>query len=252
VSARRARALLRLAGWFALVVAVTVALGRSGTGSLAPPPLAHPGEWSAWVAGRDPVTAAVALVRVAALLGAWYLLVASVVAVGVRAARADRLARLTDRVTVPVVRRLVAATAGLTLASGITPALALAHPSAPAAMVASAPTSTTTSTPPLDPPPTLTMRLLAPVPEPVPAATAPVPAIGPDDAPTWTVRPGQCFWSIAEEVLQQAWKRPPTDAEIVPYWRALIEANRARLGDPRNPDLIFPAQVFTVPPTPPP
>jgi len=39
----------------------------------------------------------------------------------------------------------------------------------------------------------------------------------------------------------------PTDAEIVPYWRRLIEANRSELAHRDNPDLIFPAQVFVVP-----
>jgi len=62
--------------------------------------------------------------------------------------------------------------------------------------------------------------------------------------------PGECFWSIAEDVLAAAWGRAPSDAEIVPYWRVLIEANRATLADTANEDLIFPGQVFTVPPPP--
>jgi nucleoid-associated protein YgaU len=68
--------------------------------------------------------------------------------------------------------------------------------------------------------------------------------------PSWTVRPGECFWSIADDVLARAWGRVPSDAEIVPYWRSLIEANRHLLGDRTNEDLIYPGQVFTVP-TPP-
>jgi nucleoid-associated protein YgaU len=48
-------------------------------------------------------------------------------------------------------------------------------------------------------------------------------------------------------VLASAWGRPPSDAEIVPYWRQLIEVNRAVLADRDNPDLIFPGQLFTVP-----
>jgi nucleoid-associated protein YgaU len=63
----------------------------------------------------------------------------------------------------------------------------------------------------------------------------------------WTVRPGECFWTTAESVLTQAWGRAPTDAEIVPYWNRLIEANRASLAHTDNPDLIFPAQVFEIP-----
>ena len=84
-----------------------------------------------------------------------------------------------------------------------------------------------------------------------PAAPA-APAAPAERTPAkWTVEPGDCFWTIAEEVLEQAWGRAPTDAEIVPYWRALIEANRQALADKGNADLIFPGQVFDVPAPPP-
>ena len=63
---------------------------------------------------------------------------------------------------------------------------------------------------------------------------------------------GDCFWTIADDLLHRAWGRAPTDAEIVPYWLRLIEANRAELADPGNADLIFPGQVFAVPTPPPP
>jgi nucleoid-associated protein YgaU len=108
---------------------------------------------------------------------------------------------------------------------------------------------------PLGPPDTVTMHLLSPT-EPAPA-TAALPAssaAASSAAPTaaatadrWTVRPGECFWTIAESVLTQAGGRPPTDGEIVPYWQRLIAANRAELAHPENPDLIFPGQVFQVP-----
>jgi nucleoid-associated protein YgaU len=65
---------------------------------------------------------------------------------------------------------------------------------------------------------------------------------------TWTIAPGQHFWAVAEHVLARAWGRAPTDAEIVQYWHALIEANRDRLRDRGNPDLVYPGQVFVLPP----
>jgi nucleoid-associated protein YgaU len=55
---------------------------------------------------------------------------------------------------------------------------------------------------------------------------------------------------ITRQVLGQAWGRPATDAEIDPYWRALVAANRSRLPDPDNPDLVYPGEVLTVPPPP--
>ena len=33
---------------------------------------------------------------------------------------------------------------------------------------------------------------------------------------TWTVAPGESFWSIAEELLADHLGRPPTDAEMRP------------------------------------
>ena len=246
---RRWGSRLRLGGSLLLVVAVTLAMLRAGSGSLAAPPLSRPAAWGDWLAGRDPVIAAVALVRVIALLAACYLLAASVVGLALRVVGADGLVALADRLTVPALRRLLAATAGLTLATGISPALAFASRSPVPTAVA---IDTTTTTIADGPAPTLTMRLLGPDAAPVPEAVPP-PVAAPASVPagdSWTVRPGECFWSIAADVLERAWSRPPSDAEIVPYWRTLIEENRSRLGDRDNADLIFPGQVFTLPPLP--
>jgi len=67
---------------------------------------------------------------------------------------------------------------------------------------------------------------------------------------TWTVQPGDDFWHIAEATLVAARHRPVTDAEIAPYWLALIEANRNRLAAPSEPSFIYPGQVFVLPPVP--
>ncbi len=67
----------------------------------------------------------------------------------------------------------------------------------------------------------------------------------------WIVRPGDHFWSIAEETLADAWGRTAlSDAEIATYWRELVDANRDRLVEPGNPDLIWPDQEFVLPPVP--
>jgi nucleoid-associated protein YgaU len=96
------------------------------------------------------------------------------------------------------------------------------------------------------------MHLLGPgeVPAALPSVTETPPAvIAPASltADRWTVKPGECFWTIAESVLHRAWGRPPSEAEIVPYWQRLIAANRSALAHPGDPDLIFPGQVFDVP-----
>jgi nucleoid-associated protein YgaU len=64
-----------------------------------------------------------------------------------------------------------------------------------------------------------------------------------------TVQRGDSFWSIAQQILADAWGRPPTDSETTGYWRQLIEANRERLQAPYDPDVIYPDQVFQLPPT---
>jgi hypothetical protein len=246
----------RLAGtacWVAALAGAAVALEASGGGALAPPPLTAPGGWGAWLDGREPVAAALAIVRLAGLGLLWYLAVATLVGVVLRLARAGRLVAVADRLTVPPLRRLLAGslTAGL-LASG-PGALALAAPALrgqPAA--ASQPGPTTTTTRMTDgPPATITMHALAPAGEaqaapPVVPTTGPPPVVAAPDR--WTVQPGQCLWTIAEAVLRGAWGRPPTDAEIVPYWHRLIDANRHVLAHAGDPDLIFPGQVFEVPP----
>ncbi len=64
----------------------------------------------------------------------------------------------------------------------------------------------------------------------------------------WVVEPGDSFWSIAEEHLEDELERNDlTDQEVADYWRSLIGANIDRLLDPENPDLIVPGQEFVLP-----
>ena len=58
---------------------------------------------------------------------------------------------------------------------------------------------------------------------------------------------GDHFWSIAEDQLAAALGRPPTDTEIDPYWRDLIDANTDRLVRPGDPNLLHPGQHLIAP-----
>lgn len=284
------RARLALVAWLGAVVAVVIGLRLAGHGQLAPPPLSRPAALAAWVGSRDPVVAAIAIVRVIALWLALYVLVTGTAGVLFRVVRAPQLAAMADRVTPALVRRLLVAAASVSVATagpgtavfaGAAPVpVAAAAPfgagttalvaAAPAPSSSSTSTSSTSSTT-MPARTTPTMRLLAPgetppdVAVPSVAQVPPAAAVGPQpvqtprqlpSAPptTWTVKRGECFWSIAEDVLVRAWGRDVSDAELVPYWRVLIDANRATLVDPQNADLIYPGQVFTVPtpPRPPP
>jgi hypothetical protein len=61
------------------------------------------------------------------------------------------------------------------------------------------------------------------------------------------VKHGDCFWSIARQVMQARLGRTPTNAEIAAYWRPLIELNRARLSRPADPGLLFAGQELLLP-----
>ena len=60
------------------------------------------------------------------------------------------------------------------------------------------------------------------------------------------VERGDHLWKISERRLDDVLGREPADTEVSPYWRQVIEVNRAglRSGDP---DLIFPGEVITLP-----
>ena len=224
--------------------AAALALQWAGHGPLAAPPLTEPAQWAAWLDGRDPLVAAFSILRILALGGLWYLGAVTLLGAGLRAVGAASLVRVTDRVTIGPVRRMLAGSVSLGLAASGVVAVAAPAMRLPAAVAQTSTTSTTSV-----PPATVTMHRLGPA---EPPTVVPVPQVTqlapPAPAPDrWAVKPGECFWTIAEDVLAQHLGRAPTDAEIVPYWRRLIEANRAELAHRDNPDLIFPAQVFVVP-----
>src|SRR5688500_7360253 len=181
---------------------------------------------------------------VAVALGAYLVVstIASLLVHGLRSGRrAGALVRAVDAVTLPPVRRLVRAVLGVSVAAGtfVGPA------SASAAAAAAASTD----------PPVPVMRRLGDDAPAVMHATTTLPAVevapptpAPEAAATeWTVRPGDHFWRIAEDVLAARLHRAPTDGETDSYWRRLVTTNRDRLADRENPDLLFPGQVLLLP-----
>ena len=251
------------------VAAAILLLDQLGHGSLAAPPLRH---WSAlhrWMTDHDGPTMAVAVLRIVALVAAWYLLIVINLGLLARLSRIPRLVRLADLATVPAVRRLLEGVVGATMTASMG-AMALV----PLATVASRPTpvaahhpsavhrtgrvaitglpsnqpSQGSSTPHHESQPhTATMTVIAP---PRPEAVTPAPSRS-ESLVTWTVQPGEHFWHAAQEGLAEAWGRRPTDREIASYWTTIVAHNRSRLVDPANPDLIFAGQVFELPPPPP-
>ena len=242
--------------WVAGLSAAAAVLQWTGQGGLAAPSLTEPGGWADWLEARDPIVAAFAILRLLALGGLWYLVIVTLLGAWLRMVGAASLVRITDRLTIGPVRRMLAGTMSLGLAaSGV---LVVAAPAvrAPvsAATQAFEPSTTSTSTVPTSTtavaPATVTMHRLRPLEtaQPPAVASAPeTPKATAAPADQWTVKPGECFWSIADSVLADRWGRPATDAEIVSYWLRLIEANRHQLVQRDNPDLVLPGQVFGVP-----
>lgn len=109
------------------------------------------------------------------------------------------------------------------------------------------------SVPPTTAPPRLEPAAVEPLPlEPTATPTPTPPAPPPDPGPLpgteqVTVQPGESFWTVAERLTAARLDRPVDDAEVLEPWLALIEANRDRLTDPDDPDLLFPGQVLRLP-----
>jgi hypothetical protein len=109
---------LPLIAWLGGLIVGTALFHALGSGPLAAPPL-DPAGWSAWLAERDALIAAVAVLRLVVLALSWYLVGATTIGIAARLARAARLVRVADTLTVPFVRRLLQATLGLSLATSM-------------------------------------------------------------------------------------------------------------------------------------
>jgi hypothetical protein len=240
------------AAWLAALVAALVLLHSLGSGQLSTPPLLDRSALQDWLDERDAVVAAFALVRLLGLALAWYLLAVTVLGLAARLSRIPGLVRLADLATVPAVRRVLGTIAGVGLtasAASLMAAEMLPHEAPPAIEavdLADAPvvlerlpngSDVILRRVPLVEDGTATMRV----------EDASVPAA----AREWTVQPGDHLWHVAEATLADAWGRAPSDAEVAPYWTVVVEANRARLVDPGNPDLVHPGLVVTLPEPPP-
>ena len=226
---------LRLGGLIGFeAVSVTLLWGgdRAGLGGV---------EWSRldhWLSAVPPEEALLVAVRAVAFVLAAWLLLSTLGYLLARLADAPGLVRGARWATAAGVRRLVDAAVAVSVLGGAylgpRPAFAQAPPPNPVVIELSVPAP----------------HLYTPVAagDGAPAAPEVTATPGATVQQNWTVAPGDCFWTVAEEVLTTAWGRAPTDAEIVPYWRELIDANLSVLVERDNPDLIHPGQVFALPP----
>jgi hypothetical protein len=236
-------------------------------------PLSSVEDLSGWLDRTPPEVMAVAIVRLVALAAGWYLAVCTLALALTRPFGRTCVASAAARATPAVIRRLVAGGGGLGLAAGTLvgglPSMGMA-PSALAPRPAAAsivgamqdpgpptatmtrgprdmPTAVMTRMPAEDMPAAIMKRL--PATDAQPASRAPPARANVDSATatplSWTVEAGDSFWSIAAETVAPAGDAPD-DRRVIGYWRGLVEANRGRLLDPANPDLLVPGQELVL------
>ncbi len=226
--------------WLGLLLLVAIGLERAGDGVLAPPPSA-PEAWAAWAAARTPLEAAAAVLRLVGLLAAGYLLVVTMIGLGAALLRQRRTVAVVARLSPPLVRWLL----GVGLAGALAAAPAGAAAAGPPPTMVLLPDDEPSPPPTTPPPPTTTTT-----PPPPPTTDPPGPAVPPPPVTTVTLGPGDHLWSVAGRTLAAAWGRAPSEREVTPYWRLVVERNRALLPNPGDPDLVFPGEVVHLPPVP--
>jgi hypothetical protein len=239
-------------------------------------------DFGRWLQQSTSEEVLLAVVRLVALLAAWWLLGSTMLYLAARVARLHGAARAVGWATLPAVRRwvdgaaaisIVAATAlGVGQPAGADPPPTTSAASAPVVVgvdhrdpasvpsrppsgvrtgqaVDSPPAPTVPPTGTTSPPPTTAPPPVAPIvpTAPPPAAPPPPPAAG----ATHTVTGGEHLWSIAAARVASASGTPATNlspADIAPYWLRVVELNRHRLrsGDP---NLVYPGEVLELPPS---
>ncbi len=225
------RAWTRPLGLVLVASAAGAALWQLGS-ALPLPRGTSPDQLDAWLHNEGVAAAAFAVMRIVALATAGYAVLVGVLGLLGSMSRATTLSRLAVRIALPSLRPFVAPIAAvtLTLASALPSAAQDRGGPSPVPVMRVVPVEAITSSPPV-------MRLVT----------------GPADAPpdltpmTHTVVTGDTFWSIAEDTLR-ARGGVVSEADVVPYWHTLIDANRPRLRAPDAPDLIYPGQIFVLPP----
>jgi nucleoid-associated protein YgaU len=215
-----------------VLAALGVALIASARGTSAPDGWT-PEELHAWYT-TQPVSATFRVGALGALIAVLYLIVGTVGVVletAARAAHLPRLDRVAKLIAVPAVRRSLSGLLGLGL--GLTAAMPSTSVHAAEPPVVAEPS---------EPSGIATMRAIDDVPLPTPSAP------GPGKKREWVIQSGDHLWGLAEITLLADLGRPPTDTEIAALVHAVVDWNRHTFVVPGQPDLVFPGQVFALPP----
>jgi nucleoid-associated protein YgaU len=210
----------------------------------------------------------VAILRLVATAAAWWLLATTGLYLAARLTRVPAMVRALEWTTPRAVRRLIDRAVALSviasLAGGTAAFAGGGNPPAPVVAVVGRQPRILLR--PGTGPPTQPQPSPEPLPVPFPPAAsvppaAPVPPVapipessalregaappGPQDR--YSVQRGDNLWTIAANRLADS-GITRSNSRIAPYWRELIQENRSGLRS-GNPDLIFPGETVTLPPT---
>jgi len=244
--------LARLTGFLTTLIATIVVVG-----SLRTAPLPGLGASSTdWFREVAPAEGVLAILRLVVLVGAAYLLLATLLTLSSTILHTGAVDRMAARCTGPTLQRFLRTSAGIGIGT-VTSIQSLAAGAAPPPVTGPHAEEVTTLTRVDGPTPDQTPTEAStgpqtdpPAPEPNPAATTPAASIDSGAPDSWTVAPGDHLWHIAEETLLDLRGEAPSPEQTVAYWHAVCEANHDRLVDPDNPDLILPGQQIALPPVP--
>jgi hypothetical protein len=238
---------MSMVGMLAATLAATVALHRLGSLSFLQIDWCCLGEWLQSNLFTDVIAA---IARVGALAGCYWLLASSALYLVASLTRQAAVIRSVAWATLPAMRRwtdraITSSALVTTLSLPVAAAWATGDEVKPGYVPIPAGTEQTTTTTTMATSTTTTT---------IPAPTTSMPS-RPDVSPASratgaieiTVRSGDNFWRLAEARMREVVGRDPTDSEVAPYWREVVEANLGRIRS-GNPDLIFPGEVVVMPP----
>ena len=247
----------RLTVQWLITLAATFVIALTGDQRLTAPPVLHPTEMINWWSSVGPVVGAMSVLWVVAVSVGAYWLVLCTAAIATRSfGRVSWLARL----RLPGTAQLLRATAGASILGativtasgcGVGGSAAVSNsariPQPPVLLpIAGAPSTTVAMGLPGPAQPETSVAVL-------PSADGttqppPAPAVQVVGVTTkWTVKPGDDLWSISESVLAGRLGYRPDERQVASLWLRVVEANRANLPDPANPNLIFAGEVVDVP-----
>jgi hypothetical protein len=265
--------LLRLLVLISMEIGLLDALYRLESLPFLRTPGADPPAWRLWLASTPPQDAVAAVLRLIATAAAWWLLATTGLYLAARLTRVPAMVRTLAWTTPRAVRRLIdravalsviASLAGGTAAfagGGILPAPPVAVAGRQPGILLLPGTGLGTQPQPspeplpVPVPPAASVPPAAPVPPvaPIPESSALREGVAPPGPPDrYTVQRGDNLWTIAANHLADtgiSWSNGRIAPYwIAPYWKELIQENRSgfRSG---NPDLIFPGETVTLPPT---